>query len=350
MKQFLKAHSDKIKGILSCFDRVIFRGYLPIMSGWAMAQFLNQKDIRFHNLKSFLTEHAALIKRHAQEMAKRQGRPYSYLSQKIRMEDEARKIAKRDNIKEGLICIYSIVQPSRTFSFRFEKGRPFVQSAKRKCLYIYYYFMDREFGLIHVKIQTWFPLVMQVYVNGHEWLIRKLDREDIQFTKVDNVLCTVSDIERTQTFADRFPSLNWCGILDRYARKVNPFMDTLLHDQSYYWVTFQSEYSTDIMFTKPSELQELYPKLLSHSIQCFGAKEIMSFLGRKLVGQFQGEIISDLADLSHKRIPGMRIKHRVKQNWLKMYDKAGWVLRIEMVINKPDEFKVRKKVTRKGKK
>ncbi len=40
------------------------------------------------------------------------------------------------------------------FSFRFEQGRPYVDSARRKCLHIYYYFMDRELGLIHVMVQT----------------------------------------------------------------------------------------------------------------------------------------------------------------------------------------------------
>ena len=55
----------------------------------------------------------------------------------------------------------------RTFSFRFCTGRPFVQSANRKCLHFYYYFMDRDFGLIHVRIQSWFPLQIQVYLNGH---------------------------------------------------------------------------------------------------------------------------------------------------------------------------------------
>ena len=38
---------------------------------------------------------------------------------------------------------------------------------------------------------------------------------------------------------------------------------------------------------------------------------------------------------------GSRIKHRVKENWLKMYDKAGLVLRVETVINNPEEFRVR---------
>ena len=74
----------------------------------------------------------------------------------------------------------------------------------------------------------------------------------------------------------------------------------------------------------------------------------MTFLGRKLRGSFEGEIVSDLSDFSG-RIPGCRIKHRVKENWIKMYDKSGLVLRVETVINNPEEFRVRKRVTRKGK-
>jgi len=75
----------------------------------------------------------------------------------------------------------------------------------------------------------------------------------------------------------------------------------------------------------------------------------MHFLGRKLRGNFQGEIVSDLSSLVCRRTGGSRIKHRVKENWLKMYDKAGLVLRVETVINNPEEFRVRKRVTRKGK-
>jgi hypothetical protein len=75
----------------------------------------------------------------------------------------------------------------------------------------------------------------------------------------------------------------------------------------------------------------------------------MSFLGRKLYSHFQGDIVSDVMDFAVKRLPGIRIKHRVKQNWIKMYNKAGSVLRLEMVINDPTAFKMRKKVCRNGK-
>ena len=350
MDLFVRKHQHKINGTLSCFDRMLFRGYLPIQSGWAMAQFLNQKDIRCPILKDFLYEKADRVNDHAKTMATKLGRPYQYLTAPTRKEDLARKMAEKEGIEHGLVCIFSVLEPCRSFSFKFTMGFPYVQSARRKCLFLYFYFMDRDFGLIHVKLQTWFPMQIQVYVNGHEWLARKLIANRISFSKHDNVFIRVEDWGRAQKFADRFTDLNWPRILERYARIANPLLKDLLRGYQHYWVTSQSEYSTDIIFKSSSDLRELFPRLLSHSTLCFGAKEVMSFLGRKLTGHFGGEIISDMnAGVWRRRIPGARIKHRVKENWLKMYDKAGSVLRVEMVINNPEEFKVRKRVARKGK-
>ena len=133
---------------------------------------------------------------------------------KIRMEDTAKEMAQKDGIADGLVCIFSIVQPCRSFAFRFEKGRPFVQSAKRKCLHLYFYFIDPEFGLIHVQLQTWFPMQIQVYLNGHEWLARKLSANHIRYSKLDNAFTWIEDMARAQSFADRFQNLHWPVIRD----------------------------------------------------------------------------------------------------------------------------------------
>jgi hypothetical protein len=350
MKAFLDKHESKITSVLSCFDRMLFRGYLPIMSGAAMAQFLNQAGIKFRNLKDFLTEHAATLKAHAQAMAEREGRPYIYLaSAGSRKEQRAREIAEADHITEGLVCVFSQLEPCNTFSFRFQQGRPFVNSARRKCLHIYYYFMDRELGLIHVMVQTWFPMRMQVFVNGHSWLANKMAANGIKFSQCDNAFLWIEDIVRAQRFADRLASVNWPLVLNRYARKTNPLMGSLLGRMQYYWVTSQCEYATDVMFQSATDLKDLYRQLVSHSMQYFGAREVMNFLGKKLVGNFRGEVVSDMTDRCKRRLPGTRVKHRAKMNWIKMYDKAGSVLRVETVINQPDVFKMRKRVWREGK-
>jgi hypothetical protein len=292
------------------------------------------------------------VKNHAIALAEKHGRPFQYLKLNIDKDQAAREMAQRDRIQHGLVCIFSIVEPCRSFSFRFAKPRPdqrpFVKPARRKCLHLYFYFMDRHFGLIHVRIQTWFPMPIQVYVNGHEWLARKLAANRVAYTKLDNAFLWIEDMPRAQKFADRFANQNWPKILSKYAKLVTPQMQDILQECAHYWVTDQSELSTDILFKSRQQLSELYPELLSHSMLCFGAKEVMNFLGRKLRGNFEGEIVSYLSDFSG-RLPGCRIKHKVKENWLKMYDKAGLVLRVETVINNPDEFKVRKKVTRNGK-
>jgi len=95
-------------------------------------------------------------------IAEQEKRPYVYLHEKVRKEEMAKEIAQRDHVQEGLICILSVMEPCRTFSFQTEKGKPFVASARRKCLFLYFYFNHRDFGLMHVRLQTWFPLQIQV--------------------------------------------------------------------------------------------------------------------------------------------------------------------------------------------
>src|SRR5881397_1098117 len=68
MKAFIHKYEDRIHGVLSCFDLMLVRGYLPIMSGWQMAQFFNSSGIRFRELKAFLVGHAERVKRHAVEL------------------------------------------------------------------------------------------------------------------------------------------------------------------------------------------------------------------------------------------------------------------------------------------
>jgi len=61
----------------------------------------------------------------------------------------------------------------------------------------------------------------------------------------------------------------------------------------------------------------------------------MRFLGRKLHGNFKGEVTTSLK----KRPEGWRAKHTLRRNAIKMYDKDS-VLRVETTINNPSEFKI----------
>lgn len=355
MPNFQEIHSDKILGTIECFDRMIFRGYLPFYEGHQMEIFLYGEGLLFKDLADFLKHHSNDIVENAKAMAAKNGRPYTYLNGgDLRKDDEARKIAERDNISNGLICIFSRVEPNRTFKLKYGEGKPRIDKHFGQCLTLYFYFMDKDYGLMHVRIGTWFPLDIQIYVNGHVWLACRLDTKKIPYIKEDNAFLSVSDFAKVQIESNEFVNFNHKQKFEAYAKQVNPLLGNVLGERTYYWVTAQAEYSTDILFKNTESLKDFYPTLLEQSIITTTPEDILYFLGRKPHANFQGDLNSKLEDvmkdLDDERQPGVRIKHSMKRNRIKMYNKSGRILRVETVINPPDEFKVRKVVTRKGRK
>jgi hypothetical protein len=136
----------------------------------------------------------------------------------------------------------------------------------------------------------------------------------------------------------------WRRFLDALAKRVNPLLKALLKKCDYYWVVDQAEFSTDVLFKDRQHLQPLYRRLLEHATLAFSGEDVLSFLGKKLHPSLVAEVTTDCK----KRPQGFRVKHRCGGNWLKMYDKFGQVLRVEMVINQPRCFKVCRWGNKKG--
>jgi hypothetical protein len=333
------------RGVLSCFDRIVFKSYLPLTWAGAMESLLARNACRIKDFGRFVQQQSAWIVKHAQNIAQQAGRPLIYLRGNQRKEELVQRMIRAEGLREGLVCVLRAVEPCSSFKMVPGKGRPRLVSARRKCLSYYFYFLDREMGLIHVRIQSWFPLTIQVCVNGHEILARELDRHGIAYRKEDNACSWIADLRRARRFADRLVRIPWHRRLKRFAQRVNPLLGNLLRGSDYYWVTDQAAYATDVMFENRASLKPYYDQWVKHATLYFTAEDVLTFLGRRLHANFQGEV---LTDSKKKRWPGARVKHRVKENWIKMYDKHGCVLRIETVINQPREFKVRRRGKRKG--
>jgi hypothetical protein len=217
------------------------------------------------------------------------------------------------------------------------QDRPRFVSRKVPQRVLYYYFVDKELGLIHVRLQTWAPFTCQVYANGHDYVARQLQKKGIAFEQVDNAFVQLDDPAAAQRCADRFAKLPWPKILERYARRVNPLLQDELKGMSHYWVIDQAEYATDVRFASQHALAGLFARLLAFALLTFSPKKIFCYLGRKWHERFDGEVQTRYKSV---REPGACIKHFMKRNWLKMYDKLGLLLRVETVINQPGEFKV----------
>jgi hypothetical protein len=116
--------------------------------------------------------------------------------------------------------------------------------------------------------------------------------------------------------------------LDELAQRYCPVVKRL--NLTYQWSIMQAEFATDLIFKSPAQLQAIYPYLLETLIHAVKPADIATFLGRKWHGNYQGEVGNRLSQV---RWLGTRIKYRLGPVSLKMYDKFGLILRIEITVN-----------------
>jgi hypothetical protein len=97
----------------------------------------------------------------------------------------------------------------------------------RKCLHYYLYLIDPEFGWMHVRLQTWAPYAIQVYINGRAWLARQTDRAGIGYRRSDNKITGIDDFEAVTALCKTFAHTDWPPFLDRQATLVNPLLPAI---------------------------------------------------------------------------------------------------------------------------
>jgi hypothetical protein len=221
------------------------------------------------------------------------------------------------------------MEPCATYQPWHDKksGKTFLRPDDGKCLHYYFYFIDEELGLGYVRVPTWCPFRLQVYLNGHHGLAEQLRRHHVDYTLLDNAFTQIADWNRAQRLADGWRVEKIHQKLDQFAQRYCPVIARL--GASYHWSLDQAEYATDIVFRRQADLQALYENLTRTAIQAVKPEHVATFLGKKLHGNYQDEL-GNRFDL---RIQGTRIKHTMGPVSLKMYDKFGLILRIETTVN-----------------
>ncbi|MCP5104247.1 MAG: hypothetical protein GY950_12745 [bacterium] len=343
MKSFIEKHQELLVGILNGFDRLVIRGTLRNLAhAGGMFDFLCRVGVLLKNFGSYVEQTTLMLKNASMQEANRLHRPIVYLPASGEDKNKiARDIMIEDKIDEGLICVLKSVEPCLSYEVHRNKKEKILQLNRiwRKCLHLYHYWIDEAFGFSSASIQTWFPFNIQVCLNGREWLAWKLDEAGIAYTKSDNCFLRIEDLPRAQEFMQEQLTLKWLQAMDKIALRLNPAFNKIFdkYKISYYWTIFQSEWATDIMFKSHRLLASIYPQLVRGAMSTFSSPDVMRFLGGKIFhGRFKGEVVSDYK----KRPEGMRAKHHVNRNSVKMYDKKGCILRVETTINNPRDFRV----------
>jgi len=350
METFLQKHADVVTGALTGFDRLVFRGTLRnIAYAAGLDKYLGVNGLLLKDFGKHAETVSNTLKAAGRRVAEAASRPVQYLqSPKTNKEQVALEIAARDQITKGLICILTSVEPCQTFEIRRDRETKHIhlQPARRKCLFMYHYAIHPVFGFMNARIQTWFPFTIQICLNGREWLSRSMNREGIGYARYDNCFPWIEDVGKAQELMDQQLSTDWPQQLGGIARYLNPAHGEIFNrfESSYYWSTYQCEVATDVMFEDPKKLAALYPSFVHHAITSFGSPDVLRFLGQKRRlnwhGDVHGKVVAEVTSSLKRRKEGVRVKHSVAGNSLKIYDKGGRLLRVETTINNSRDLRV----------
>ena len=352
MNEFIAKFGDQVMGVLCGIDRFVLRGTLrAICHKQGMEGYLSGCSVLLKDFGRHVQEVSARLKQASLAAAQKLGREVRYLaSPQLDKEKIACSIATEQKITEGLICVLTCVEPCQSFEVyrNPESKRLELEPRLRKCLFLYQYSIHPRFGFMNARIQTWFPFSIQICLNGREWLARPMDAQGLCYVRQDNCFPWIDDFARAQRLMDGQLRISWPNSLEAIARQLNPIHEEIFGQVPvhYYWTIHQSEWASDIAFRDAAVLRRLYPLLLHHAVTSFGSPQVLRFLGHRtyqdgrVPGWFHGEVTTDLRE----RQEGIRIKHTVNENSVKLYDKAytaqGSILRPEVTLNNPADLRV----------
>lgn len=342
MNAFMKKHNKNIIGILSGWDRIVFRGTSRLIANvTGMDKYLSMAGILLKDVKDYAKAKTAQLIQASTVKAIQSGRPNIYLSSsRIAKEQTALDIAKKDNISEGLICILRVVEPCMSYEIHRNRSEKILELKKKesKCTFLYHYWYDEYFGFMGARIQTWFPFAIQIWMNGREWLAQEMDKTGLSYTRADNCFPWIEDFDRAQELMNQIHKTAWCEHFNRITDFLNPAHHTMFANFPlyYYWTSYQTEWATDVSFRNAAALEAIYPQLVRGAITAFGSKDVLRFLGKRYNPNGKKEVVSGY----QVRPEGIRVKHEAYRNSVKIYDKAGSILRTESTVNNHRAFRV----------
>jgi hypothetical protein len=351
MNEFTSRYSDQISGVITGFDRLVFRGNLALIHDAGMKGYLWANGIAWKDYAHHVSDISQQVKRASLAPMEAANRPVRYLNNgKESKEEIARAIARQDGITSGPICALTAVEPCLTWRVagNRETQKLHLIRGMRQCLFIYHYWIDSVFGFMSARLQTWFPFALYVYMNGRAWLAQQMDQSGLRYRRHDNCFSWIEDFSRAQSLMDEQLKTDWTASLNACASRIHPLFPHLTanYPMDYYWTAFQSEWAMDIVFRDPEQLRRLYPQLIHLGMVGFSSPDVMRFMDKKVsprgkaMSPHAHEVVSDMK----VRSEGVRIKHRLGKNSIKLYDKAyspqGAVLRPEITMNAPGQFRV----------
>jgi hypothetical protein len=326
----------------TAWDRIVLNGYLdrlqrPENISYFFREVVGVSAVTPEVLASRTAPYRAWVTRYAAAHAI----PLVAAPQGQRKEDVVAPYYRRFKAAEGMVAILTSTESGRTFvsyTPRYppsggDPGYRLLHPARKRFLHYYFYVLDPVLGPMSVRVGTFLPFTLAVFLNGHSFLAQELTRLGVGFRKDDNAFLAVDDLAALEAAAERLtPRLleQRCGYWVRQLAPRFTAAERAAVDLHYRYSVAQIELATDVIFRRSAPLKALFRRATELGILLGGADRTTHLFGRRITARYGGKLQTVL-DRRNEGQPILRSYYG--SSFVKQYEKGDRLLRTETCVN-----------------
>ena len=279
---------------LECLDRLYLHGYLgQLQVGGQVIQFLNHRGYPVPS-PACLQQIGDAFRRRVASFADANHIPVVPLKAADRniavMQPYLDAVARTGRSQVAAIGVAQETQrvfiarkrdtdPARCPQFSFDKK-------DRRVTVYYFYLWDAGFGPAFIKICTYCPWPMKIWVNGHEWAKQQARKLSLPFTELSNGFASCDDPALLQRICDVLQPGTIQVFFQRWLSRLPLPLGPADQRGGYWWELSmaQVEVSRTIVFTQPRYARGFFDALVTDNLDLGRPDTIEIIFDRRVRG------------------------------------------------------------------
>ena len=351
-------YAELLEGSYDCVDRVVLNAYFPMgQTGGGLRTWWRQLHGSDANLNDDqLRDMAGTLSRRLRAYCARHQVPVIEAEAGQRKHELAEEHLPQDPKFRGLFLVITGKAPAPVWEVKRNAQNQIIGvQHRRKWPYVkhyYFHLIDAEWGHVTLRMCGYPPFGTQVILNGHEWVERQALRQNVTVAKSGNCFVEGSDFARVNRLAARLQRESAIGklaaVCERWLYSSALCFALTREEQQrsgfqYQYSVFQLELSRNLLFVRGGTMDEVYQKLIDRTRQPLELEHLKTIFGfrhrprQKLKRGGRGPEVAKAVQAHGYDLTVFKV--RWGNLTLKIYDKGGRVLRVEVVVHNAKELR-----------
>ena len=356
--EFSQYYAELLQGTYDCVDRIVLNAFYPLgqtgggVRSWWRRLYGDDSTLDDEHLR----EMAGTFSRRLHAFCAKQGIPIIEAQARDRKHELAQPYEPNDPKFCGLFFVIKSNAPApvwevkrngegRITEIRHRKSWPYVR-------HFFFHLIDQEWGHVTIRMCGYPPFGAQVILNGHEWVERLARRKRVVAVKNGNCFIEGSDFSKISRLAAELNRVETIACLRKLCERwiyhtclcfALPNVERERSGFVYQYSVFQLELSRNLLFWRGTTMDEVYQKVIDRTRAPLDLKQVKTIFGfshrphnTAKRGRERTEVFKAVQAASYD-LTVFKVK------WgnltLKIYDKGGRVLRIEVVVHNAKELR-----------